>query len=306
MYSQIIMIQTTLTRVYLGIIFFGFLGSIISYIVFSRKVFQKCTIAFYCKSLAVVDQFTMVTLIIGVASEITNVPILNKFDFVCKTLTYITIGISGIPGWIMVFFSLDQYFTIAYPNQSEFWKKRSFQYSLLVISFLFHTVTYIPIIFTAYVAEIQVSDNETQSACLENMPDWLGAMYVIDVVLPFTIMIVTTCLVLRTIYVTRKNLQKLIAPLSESSTFQPIDTIRLRDMKFSFNSVALNLTFIVLMGPSFSQIFTKPQELIYASLFQTIAALFFFMNFASHFWIYFGVNSMFRGELLIILRIRKN
>ena len=290
------------TKVIYAINFATILGSFFTFIVFSRKSFEKSSIGLYCKSLAIFDLVVAVYFGFGIASLITQVSLINNYDSLCKIYNYIQTAISPIPSWILVAFSLDQLIIVSRTNLLAFFKKRWFQYALILGIFIFHCAIYVPIILIMSVQAIPFQANIFIYACVPAniiMP----VVYLIEsVLIPFICLIFTMSLVVRILIKSRRK----IAPNLQRNA---LASRRYQEYKFAFNSVVLGVLFIVLsLHVVISFILNQAGILTDFSLFSLINILcyvLFYLNFALHFWVHLGFNSVFRKEFLILLRIKK-
>jgi hypothetical protein len=130
-----------------GVNCLGLIGSVISIVIFSRKKFAKKSIGVYCKCLAIFDLFVVFNLVVKITEIIIKQPIFNRYEIVCKLITFISSGISPIPGWILAAFSLDQLICVSnetIKQRFSFTKNRWFQYSLIIGIFIVHFGMYSP------------------------------------------------------------------------------------------------------------------------------------------------------------------
>ena len=141
------------------------IGSVFSFIIFSRKSFEKSTIGIYCRSLAIFDLSVIFNLSVGISSisRNSNRSLILDTDWACKMMTYVMSIFSAISGWILVFFSIDQLITVSMTKRFLFYKKKWFQYSLILGLFIFHCLFYIPILFTSSVVYKISIENENIS-----------------------------------------------------------------------------------------------------------------------------------------------
>lgn len=289
------------------------LGSILSLIIFSRPVFKRRTISFYCKCLAVFDMFSVFNLAFGITINIINVELIKNFDPICRFFYFISFSISPIPGWILVYLSVDQLFTVSMTKKFSFIKSRFFQYGVVLGTFLFHCGLYSMVIFQAAVANT-TNENRTFVRECKNPTIIVPIIYVIESnILPFFIMIITTSFIIR-ITIKSKMKLKMVGNMV-SSVSNRLGTInyfssffrkeRERSMKFAFNSVFLNILHILFTTP-ICIYYVISQSPYYQDIFyKTYFLMFFYLNFALHFWIHLFVNSIFRHEFFVLFHIKK-
>lgn len=137
---------TALNVIRIPTIIIGLVGNILSFIVFSRKPFAKNSISTYCRALALFECFILLQLVNDVGTYIFNtVPDLQS-NVMCKIHVYASIGMSSIPGWILVVFALDKLICVLNTsNRFEFIKFRKFQYAVIAFIAVFNLILYIEI-----------------------------------------------------------------------------------------------------------------------------------------------------------------
>lgn len=285
---------------------FSLFGSILSFIVFSRKAFSRSSIRVYCKLLAIFDQFTIFNMIFSFVTWFTNKGLVNDYEFICKFVYFISVGISGIPGWIQAVFSIDLFFKISLSKRFKFTNKSWFQYLVVFLIVMIHCAIYTEIIFEAGLRNATIWSNSSGSWCDLNPNSVLPIVYLIEgSVIPFVIMLVMTILILRSLYDVRSKVS--LADFdSGPNTVWATRYQRYRDFKFAFNSVILNLVFILFTMPLVIYYLVQIDDYVLSQLLNAIGYLLFYLNFASHFLIFFSFNSLFRQEFLKMLRIRKS
>ena len=276
--------------------FMTILGSLLSFIIFSRKSFEKSSIAVYCKALAVFDLFIIFNLVFGLVEIITTIYLPLDHDFLCRLINFVTIGISPIPGWILVAFSFDQLIIVSRTERFQFFKKRWFQYSLILGIAIFHCAIYSPAWILSGV--VQVSDqNGTISLCLsDSIP--MSILYLVESsIVPIVFIVISTGLIIRALIKSRKK-------ISSSDSATTTRKHRIRDFKFAMNSIILNTLFVVVIIPLFFS-FILPLDYPTFNMLNSVAFTLFYMNFALHFWVHLSFNSVFRREFLLLFRIIK-
>ena len=277
--------------------FITIVGSILSFIVFSRKAFQKSSIQVYFRLLAIFDLFGLFNFGLGLASLFVELQVISSTEFICKITYFITIAISPIPGWILVVLSIDQLITVSMTKRFAFFKKQWFQYTIIFGIFIFNCALYSQVFFQVNNIRIEIS-NVTYYSCDTNSLI-LPIIYLIESsFVPFVIMIVTSSFIVRILIRSRQRIG--MRTTSNSSLIR-----RIRDLKFAFNSVILNVLFILLSTPLVIYYLLPKFDFIMSYYFHTISDAIFYFNFALHFWVHFSFNSIFRKEFLILFRIKK-
>ena len=278
----------------LGINCMTILGSVLSFIIFSRKAFEKSSIGFYCRFLAVFDLFVIYNFGLGLATTTLKTSFISKYDIICKLAFFISSGVSSIPGWILVVFSFDQLIIVSRTERFQFFKKRWFQYSIILTIFLVQCSIFIVTFFSNGIVYITIQDF-TFPSC-ESFSLAMPIVYLVEASLfPFVLIIISMFFVVRGLI---KSRQKIVS-------IQQTNVRRNRDCKFAFNSVILNLLFILFTFPLIVYYIIPRGDYFLFSLINAICFIFYYLNFALHFWVHLAFNSIFRKELLIFFRIVK-
>lgn len=158
--------------------------------------------------------------------------------------------------------------------------------------------------------------NRTWNQCAYPLSSILPVFYLIEASLtPFIVMIITTSLTLNHIYQSRTKLRRysLTEKENENGILNNVPGAphviatekKTRDFKFAFNSVIFNILFILLTFPSIFVHLYHNKDMYQQFIFKMSTFIIFSINFASHFWVHFCVNTIFRNEVLNILRIKK-
>ena len=282
--------------------FMTILGSIFSFVIYSRKAFEKSTIRIYCRALAIFDLFMLVPFLVGFIGALQNISITTENDFWCKFVNFIAVGLSPIPGWILVVFSFDRLIAVSMTKRFEFAKKKWFQYSLIAGLFIFHCGLYSPVFVLVGILNFTTSDGSYKSTSCDTTSLVIPIIYLVESsIVPFIIIIITTAWIVRLLIKSRRR----TSVAQELGNRRRSITIKGKELKFAFNSVALNVLLVVLLSPFlFHYIF--PEEDYYLNdVVTTFCFMFAYLNYALHFWVHLVVNSVFRNEVLVILRIRK-
>ena len=277
------------------------IGSALTIIIFSRKAFEKTSIGFYCKWLAIFDDvYAILNLSLSFASSSPSAISPQTANFTCKLFYYMTGVATSMPLWILAVFSLDQLITVSRKNRFQFFKKRWFQWLLVLGLFIIQCAILSPyfIFYGFFSVTIQ---NVTIYSCSTD-PEVLQILMVVtfieSIFLPFFIIIISMLFVIRILIQSRKK-------VTSSGQSNNIVAKRRREIKFAFNSVVLNIIFIVFSTPVLIYFFFPVVDYFFFQLLNTIFFLLFNINFSLHFWVNLAINSVFRNEFLILFRIKK-
>lgn len=269
------------------------IGSVFSIIIFSRKSFEKSTIGIYCKSLAIFDLFVIFNLSVGIASIAinNNRSLMRDTEWICKMMTYFVAVFSAMSGWILVFFSVDQLINVSLTKRFLFFKKKWFQYSLILGLFIFHCLFYIPMISTFSLINKIDNGNISIPSCGTSSIVLPIVLFLEGTLIPLIILIILSVVIGRILRKSRRRVTNNGQQVISSS-----------QNKYAFNSVILNIMHIVLLTPLLIFVSIPFSSYEYFLLFNVIAYFFTALNNALHFWVHFSVNSIFRKEFLILFK----
>lgn len=273
----------------------GIVGNLISFLIFSRPIFNKNSISIYCRALAIFDCFTLPQIYTDVNLLFFNSYPPDNSEAFCKISHYVYVAFSCIPAWILVGFAIDKVLNMK-TTKLEFYKKRSFQLSLIAAIAIFHAAVYSEIlIFIKRVPDISRQSLVCQS---KSMPyvDLIGALYLLEgSLIPFVIMFATSIVMTRSIIRSRN---RAIGRRKNSV----LTKRKIRDIKFAITSLTFNILFVILKLPLiiYYLLFSINTDLGF-SFFQ-VATLLFFINSSISFVVHMVSNSIFRKEFFNMSR----
>jgi hypothetical protein len=286
----------------------GVVGHFLSFLVFSRRKFQHNSISIYCRALAISDSFILYVLVYSIFFNIYYIDISEQSDLLCKINYYINVGLSPISIWILVAFSIDKMLHVLDRAKNiPIIKKRSFQLAVVIAIGLFHALLYsfIPILIKVETESNTTNGSSTSDflCSLRHIDNYryILLLYIIEGCLtPSFIMMITTFITVKRLYESRNNLEKLTHPTSSQMKER-----KARDLKFALNSIVLSLLAVVLQTPVVFSLMFSLTNAIDNFLFVSTFLFFFYLNFSVTFMVHFTFNSIFRGEFLLMIRIKK-
>ena len=280
------------------IIALGIIGNVLSFLVFSRRAFDKTPIQTYGRALAIFDCFTIIQLTTQILALYFNIDLFLKSNLSCKLLYYAIDGLAPNSSWILVLLSIDTVISISILPSSnklvDFIRRKNVRISIILLTVLLHLS-----IFSLIPIELEIVNvtkfgtyNSTIESCdLHNIRNakTLAILYFVQAnFIPFFLTTLTTVIISVSLYRSRKK----------SLNMKSSKLRKSRDRKFALNSIALNVIFILLTSPLvFSYIFST-YNYYDAFMIEKATAIFFDMNFSIHFVTHFVVNSLFRKEFL--------
>ena len=273
----------------------GFIGNIISIIVFSRKTFRNNSISTYCISLAIADFLAIFQLINIVYYFPYNAYLVDLNETFCKIADESVVLVSGIPPFIMIAFSVDKLLSMR-TSPIAVLKKKWFQWSVVAGIVLFHIALYMyfPILLkrTELFPGYFFCDVSTIGFLTIHM-----ILIILDTCLiPFVILMITTILTIRLLLKSSNTIQRMGNLTKERKS---------RDRKYAITSVTLNINLIVLKLPLTIFYILFSLYSYYDLYYLNIASLLFYLNTSLGFFIHFVTNSLFRREFLILFRVIK-
>ena len=280
-------------KLQIAVITMGIFGNVLTFIIFSRPAFKKNSINVYCRVLAVIDCFTIFELASDIGFVFFDYLIYIMFDMGCKLNLYVRISFSSISAWILIAFSLDK--VLSMKNKATFIKKRSFQYSMISGIVIFHLIAFIVPLYM-----VNVTVTMSKILChLESFGDIILLVALIEgSLIPFVIMIGSSIISIRMI---RNSTITIRNHVNESGILNRTT----RDFKYAITSIFFNVMFVVLKLPVvFVTILSCfiPDISISAI---GITNMLYFINFSCGFLVHLASNSIFRRELLILMKLRK-
>lgn len=292
--------------------FLTIIGSLLSFLIFSRKAFERSTIGIYCKSVAIYDLFVIFNLSVGIASIVMKSrSLILVIEVVCKITSFLLSTFSPMSAWILVAFSLDQLITVSLTKRFLFFKKKSFQYTILIGLFIFHCLIYSPVPYLSGLHNITTSENSSLTTCGNNSIVFPIIILFEGFILPLVILFILTVIIIRYLAMSRSKIN-IVPRLKSSESLRNVSSAanmknhrRVNDLKYAFNSVILNIIHIVFSSPLYI-LGSLPISALDYELVNIIGYLLFSLNFALHFGVHFCVNSIFRNEFLILIRIRQH
>lgn len=281
------LVQTIILYLYPVIFIMGCIGNVLSFIIFRQNKFETTIFYIYFPLLNICNTLTIPYVIIDFLDYQFNIVVRNMSLLLCKSNLYFIYSMAPVAGYIIVIVGLDRLITISCPNKFLFRTSKYFQYGVCFMFLVYNLAFYTPlIIFSDYES---IYDNETNSTIYICKQNDNGLVYKMDffnsTVVPFILMIFSTCGTLIVLFKSRKKSQK---------------KINKKDVRFSVTAIFLDITFLVLNLPIvlylLLSVYIEIEEKISDFLY-VVTSLFYYMNFGIMFYVNFYVNNLFKTEL---------
>ena len=277
------------------IIAIGFIGNLLTIIIFLRKPFRNYSISTYCISLAIFESLATFQIFNDIGYLAQNVYLSDQSEVACKIIGIIGLLMSSIPAYIMIAFSVDKLLGMRI-KLIPILKKKWFQWSIVTSIVIFNISLYIcyPILIRR--SEVFPGYFICDATTIGFFQIFMIMATFETSVVPFLILTITSILTIRLLFKSRNSVQRMGNLTTDRKS---------RDRKFAISSVTFNTLFIVLKIPSAIFYFLVAFYSYYDVYFNAIAALLLCLNCSLGFFIHISTNSLFRREFLILFRLDK-
>ena len=285
---MIITIGTIFLSLYPIIFILGFVGNVISFIVFSQKRFRNTLFNVYFRALNLIYSFTITYTLFDYFNYQFNANIQTVSWLVCHFNLYLIYSIAPVAAWLLVVISLDRMLSTKYPSKYLMRKNKRIQILICIFFLIFNLIYYIPLaVYQNYEETFNNVTNMTDVTCTLNDG---GVVYWMDLfnstLIPFIFMTAFSTITVRHLFKSRLNI---------------LNRINQKDYKFAITSISMNVCFFVLNSP----IVIVPLIFNYVDIDQKLYDLFYvisiipyYVDFGLIFYINIFVNSLFRQEFL--------
>jgi hypothetical protein len=284
-----------LLDLYITVCAISIVGNILALIIFSRKTFQNTIFSTYFRFLTIFD---ILTILNGIDDLITLSGVGTYWTtsiLTCKMAYLINYSMPSISSWILSLISIDRFLSIVKPVKYSFRKTVKFQLTACLIAVFFNFLFCIPITIFANINYQHT--NETNIKCANHNEGIELINVIIGVVIPFSLMLISNIMIIKTIFKSRKN--------SISTTNALTNNLLLKDIKFSITSICLNVSFFLLNFPLSIYLVLKLVIEIEINADKNITitlSIFYYLHYGSLFYVSILINSTFRNEFFNLIR----
>ena len=294
--SFIDFLYNTYPYILLGV---GSLGNFVSFWIFSRKRFEKNRISLSFRVMSILNTLFLIN----------NFLTFSNSTFWCKMGNYFYNVLPSTSGWILVYASLLRYATITRAQKIPLLESVWFNLATFFGIMIACAVLCIP--FSVYIMKFLILSATVQSSSgnqsvlidyyscsIENKEAYFIIILfalIFGILLPFFLMISISIALIYFVVFSRRNFANQLTR-KDAVKFK-------RDVKLAFSVIGLDFTYAATQMPNIiiQVLYYNPPQipfLILRSLFQTY--------FGLDFLVYFLTNSIFRKELWLILRLRRD
>ena len=281
---------------------FGLITNILVMTVYSRSRFKKLPTQNFWRLLSFIDILNVIQIVKHFLKNAFKIQPKLMSQLMCKLVGYLS-HLNAISAWLLVFISLERFFSILYPRFSKVLQLKSSQIIACLIIFIFNLLFYAQRFVYDNLFELfnnSVPNNQTNNQIVCSITStYAGAFLVfkwidlvVSVLVPFILMFFCSIVLIRSIYLSRKRVLVTNHSLPEKKRLQ-------RDIRFSITTVLLNVIFIAFNLPINIYLIQGSSDLFYFSIVDSL----YYSSYVVNFCVYFTVNSIFREEFLLMCRL---
>lgn len=297
MSSTIEVLTVFLNYFSLTILFWGLIGNILVYKIYSSDAFKKFTLSIYFRSIAIIDSLNLLNLILIFLNQQFQIDLSQSIGLFCLLQTYMTYTLGAISAWLMVIVSFDRFFKIGYPKRFSLFFNKKIQLTLIIVANVFNFAYYSFITWNSFLLAPVNDTNQTTTSCSQNydvsMLGWMD--FFNSTVLPFVLMISLSSGMI--FFVIRSRLR---VRLKDESQRPRMST---RDRKFAIGLITLDFLFLTLNLPVvvFYFYYYNVQQNPTDDLINYFLNQLYYFNSAIGFYVQLVINSIFRAQFLAFL-----
>lgn len=184
-------------------------------------------------------------------------------------------------------------------------KNTSFQISVCIFIFIFHSILYATVIIVSQVKNILTTENVTTLRCIIDdvqIYQAINTLYLVESnLIPFIVMISTTTVIAIFMLKFFKKIEKDMKPGMQEKT--RLRKHLMKDVKYAINSIILNIFYLMFQTPIVLSYFIimNPQNVFFS-----IWIFLFLLNFSYPIFVFLAVNPSFRREFMKITGFRSH
>lgn len=284
------------------ILIIGFVGNIFVFKIYSSPAFTKYTLSTYFCALSIFDSLNLIGLVFNIMFQMFDTDLSQSIDLFCKFQNYWEYIYGPICAWLMAAISLDRYLNIAYPRRFRLLFNRRFQLTFILALTAFNVLIYSYIPWNSGIETKNSSNNETIRSCVihydATLLRWFD--FTNNPVIPFTFMIGLSMTMIIAIYKSRSRAGSVHNRMGSNNSQKR------RDRKFAITTLLLNFIYLVLILPAiiYTDLWLPNLD---ADIFNFVLYVIlqpYFLNYSIGFYTQLAVNSLFRKQFLVILKLK--
>jgi hypothetical protein len=284
--DELDLIKTIFLSFFPIIYILGFLGNVVSFIIFSQKRFKNTIFDVYFRTLNIIYSFTITYTLFDYFNYQFDANVQTISWLFCRFNLYLIYSIAPVAAYLLVVISLDRMLSTKYPSKYLMRKNKRIQILVCIFFLIYNLIYYIPLaVYQSYEETFNNLTNMTDVKCTLNDG---GVVYWMDLfnstLIPFIFMTAFSTITVRHLFKSRLNIS---------------NRINQKDYRFAITSISMNVCFFVLNSPivivplvfNYVIIDSKLYDLLYV-----IAIIPYYIDFGLIFYINIFVNSLFRQQ----------
>jgi len=308
----------------IALILVGLVGNALCFIVFSRRKFKQMSLNFIFRLMAITDELTILSLLLHDLVKSSShifcklLKYSNYFMFPIKGNSFISLELNRLKqfffqsflfckGWFLVYIAFERFLSVQFTSRYKLKiKKTTTQIMTATCIVSFNAVYYISVLLTNDQQQMIINDtnlsNSIRHCCKMESPGKtiLKMDMLNNAILPFFLMFAFNILMIRSLF----RLRNKIVTAMPSLRFT-------KDVKFSITVMFFNLIYLCFKLPfvicnylfliRLNDPFNSPFEYVNRQIGVNLSLSLYSLTIL----IYIIFNSLFRHELLIVLKLRK-
>jgi hypothetical protein len=293
------------------IISLSLVGNTLVILIYMRDAFKKKSIAFYSIMLSVTNTLCCLLFIRLILKNGYEIRYEKSSSALCKLDLYSIYALTPISAYILAMIAFDRMIGILcmHNGSNKILKSRVFQFVAVLTIAALNLSAYSPLIIFHELKPIQLANttiNETHTQFTLNSCDleppsvqkilnWFDLFN--STVVPFSLMIVFTLVIIGRLYAKRRQLMKTKATNNKSKS---------KDRNFAIVSIAMTLIFLLLNLPYvIFQLVVDSLDESQGIYFGTVSIDLFYINMGALFWINIFFNKLFNKEFSTMIACQK-
>lgn len=304
------------------LLFVGTFGNLFSFIIL-RQNMRKLSTYFYLAILAIMD---ILVLYVGLlrlwAGQLTNVDIRNEANWLCKSIIFLGYVTSDSSVWLIIAVTVERYIAVCYPLKAP--SMCNVRRGRFVIAFLILAICCINGHFFWTVQLAYTVHEDIEIVKCEEGPDhvflvtevWPWVDAALYSFLPFVLITILNCLIIRRVINARKNREHLqnVEKISKKGDARKRQngegntklTCMLLTVSFSFLITTLPMNGALIATAFWNMKQHEPHEVASFQLGKTITELLMYVNHTINFFLYCATGKKFRKQIIQLVCRRKN
>ena len=132
------------------IIFFGLIGNLLGLITLRKRKQTDSEIGpiYMYRFLFITDSIILISFINVFMDKVYSTGPYFITNFSCNLLFYLTISLTSLSSFILIYILIESYLSIKYPVESNLLKKKKPQFIYTIIIFIINLIYYLPVFFS--------------------------------------------------------------------------------------------------------------------------------------------------------------